>query len=60
MDTWTDATTSGRYQEMFEKKKLTKRKAEEEKEARKRKRIEAKKKDRLVPAMTTVKRKLFT
>ena len=35
--------------------------AEEEKEARKRKRIEAKEnKDKLVPAVTTVKRKLFT
>ena len=45
---------------MFEKKKLAKRRAEEEKEARKRKRIEAKeKKDKLVPAVTTVKRKLF-
>jgi hypothetical protein len=53
--------TSGRYQEMFEKKKLAKRTAEEEKEARKRKRIEAKeKKDKLVPAMATVKRKSFT
>jgi len=45
---------------VFEKKKLAKRRAEEEKEARKRKRIEAKEKDKLVPAMTTVKRKLFT
>jgi hypothetical protein len=45
---------------MFEKKKLAKRRAEEEKEARKRKRIEAKEKDKLMPAMTTVKRKLFT
>ena len=46
---------------MFEKKKLAKRRAEEEKEARKRKCIEAKeKKDKLVPAATTVKRKLFT
>jgi hypothetical protein len=45
---------------MFEKKKLAKRTAEEEKEGRKQKRIEAKaKKDRLVPAMTTVKWKLF-
>ena len=44
---------------MFEKKKFTKRRAEEEKEARKRKRIEQKK-DKLVPAVTTVKRKLFT
>ena len=36
------AITSRRYQEVFEKKKLAKRTAEEEKEARKRKRIEAK------------------
>jgi len=41
---------------MFEKKKLAKCRAEEEKEARKRKHIEAKeKKDKLVPAVTTVK-----
>ena len=46
---------------MFEKKKLAKRRAEKEKEARKRKRVEAKeKKDKLVPAVTKVKRKLFT
>ena len=38
-----------------------KHRAEDEKEARKRKRIEAKvKKDKLVPAVTIVKRKLFT
>ena len=50
------AITSRRYQEVFEKKKLAKRRAEEEKEARKRKLIEAKeKKDKLVPAVTTVK-----
>ena len=55
------AITSRRYQEVFEKKKLAKRRAEEEKEARKRKCIEAKeKKDKLVPAVTTVKQKLFT
>jgi len=55
------AITSRRYQEVFEKKKLDKRRAEEEKETRKRKRIETKeKKDKLVPAVTTVKRKLFT
>jgi len=55
------AITSRRYQEVFEKKKLAKRRAEEEKEARKRKCIEAKeKKDKLAPAVTTVKRKLFT
>jgi hypothetical protein len=55
------AITSRRYQEVFEKKKLAKRGAEEEKEARNRKRIEAKeKKDKLVPAVTAVKRKLFT
>jgi hypothetical protein len=55
------AITYRRYQEVFEKKKLTKHRAEEEKEAIKRKRIEAKeKKDKLVPALTTVKRKLFT
>jgi len=55
------AITSRRYQEVFEKKKLAKRRAEEEKEARKRKCIEAKeKKDKLVPAVTTVKRKFFT
>ena len=54
------AITSRRYQEVFEKKKLAKRREGEEKEARKRKRIEAKeKKDKLVPAVTTVKRKLF-
>jgi hypothetical protein len=53
--------TSRTDQEMFEKKKLVKRRAEEEKEARKRKRIQAEeKKDKLVPAMTTVKRKLLT
>jgi hypothetical protein len=41
---------------MFEKKKLAKCRAEEEKEARKRKHIEAKeKKDKLVPAVSTVK-----
>ena len=52
------AITSRRYQEGFEKQKLAKRRAEEEKEARKR--IEAKeKKDKLVPAVTTVKRKLY-
>jgi len=46
---------------VFEKKKLAKRRAEEEKEARKRKCIKAKeKKDKLVLAVTTVKRKLFT
>ena len=46
---------------MFEKKKLAKRRAEEEKEARKRKRVEAKeKKDKVVPAASRVKRKLFT
>ena len=46
---------------MFENKKLTKRRAEEENEARKRKRIEAKEnKEKLVPSVTTVKRKLFT
>jgi hypothetical protein len=39
---------------MFEKKKLAKRRAEEEKEARKQKHIEAKEKeDKLVPAVTT-------
>jgi len=55
------ATTSRKYLEVFEKKKLAKRTAEDEKEARKRKRVEAKeKKDKLVPAVTTVKRKLFT
>jgi len=55
------AITSRRYAEVFEKKKLAKRRAEEKKEARKRKRIEAKeKKDKLLPAVTTVKRKLFT
>ena len=32
------AVTSRRYQEVFEKKKLAKRRAEEEKEARKQKR----------------------
>jgi hypothetical protein len=54
------AITSKRYQEMFEKKKLAKRRAEEEKEARKQKCIEAKeKKYKSVPAMTTVKRKLL-
>ena len=62
-DRWKDkpyAITSRRYQEVFEKKKLAKRRAEEEK-ARKRKHIEAKeKKDKIVPAVTTVKRKLFT
>ena len=53
--------TSRRYQEVFEKKKLSKRRAEKEKEARRRKLREAKeKKDKLVPAVTTVKRKLFT
>jgi len=41
---------------VFEKKKLAKRRAEEEKETRKRKRIEAKGgKGKLVPAVTTVK-----
>ena len=46
---------------MFERKKLAKRRAEEGKGARKLKLIEAKeKKDKLVPAVTTVKRKLFT
>ena len=46
---------------MFEKKKLAKCRAEEEKEAKKRKRIEAKeKKDKLKHAVTTVKRELFT
>ena len=55
------AITSRRYQEVFEKKKLAKCTAEEEKEVRKRKRIEAKEKeDKLEPAVTTVKRKLFT
>ena len=55
------AITSRRYQGVFEKKKLAKRRAEEEKEARKRKRKEAKeKKEKLVPAVTIVKRKLFT
>ena len=50
------AITSRRFQEVFEKKKLAKRRAEEEKEARKRKRIEAKeKKEKIVPAVTTVK-----
>ena len=60
-DSWKeDAITSRRYQEVFEKKKLAKRRAEEENEARKRKRIEAKeKKDKLVPAVATVKRKLY-
>jgi hypothetical protein len=54
------AITSRRCQEVFEKKVLAKRRAEEEK-ARKRKRIEAEEKnDKLVPAVTTVKRKLFT
>ena len=54
------AITSRRYQEVFEKKNLAKRRAEEENEARKRKRIQAKeKKDKLVSAVTTVKRKLF-
>jgi len=53
--------TSRRYQEVFEKKKLAKHRAEGEKEARKRKCIKAKeKKDKLVPGVTTVKRKLFT
>jgi hypothetical protein len=61
MDRQPYAITSRRYQEMLEKKKLAKRRAEEEKEARKRKRIEEKeKKDKLVPAVTTVKLKLFT
>jgi hypothetical protein len=51
------AITSRRYQEVFEKKKLAKRRADEEKGTRKRKRIEAKeKKDKQVPAVTTVKR----
>jgi hypothetical protein len=46
---------------VFEKKKLAKCRAEEEKEARKGKHMEAKeKKDKLVPAVTTVKQKLFT
>ena len=46
---------------MFKKKQLAKHRAEEEKEARKRKRIGAKeKKNKLVPAVTRVKRKLFT
>jgi len=50
------ALTSRIYQEVFEKKKLPKRRAEEEKESRKRKRTKAKeKKDKLVPAVTTVK-----
>jgi hypothetical protein len=44
-----------------EKKKLAEHRAEEEREARKRKCIEAKEKEnKLVPAVTTVKRKLFT
>jgi hypothetical protein len=47
------AITSRRYQEVFEKKRLAKRRTEEEKEARKRKRIEAKvMKDKLEPAVT--------
>jgi hypothetical protein len=56
------AITSRRYQEVFEqKKKLAKRRAEKEKEARKRKRIEAKgRRKKGLPAVTTVKRKLFT
>ena len=41
------AITSRRYQEVFEKKKFAKHRAEEEKEARKQKRIEAKEKDKL-------------
>ena len=50
------AITSRRYQEVFEKKKLAKSRAEEEKETRKRKCIEAKEKeDKPVPAVTTVK-----
>ena len=54
------AITSRRYQEVFEKKKLANRRAEEEK-ARKPKHMEAKeKKDILVPSVTTVKRKVFT
>jgi len=61
MERQTYTITSRRYQEVFEKKKLAKRRAEEEKEARKLKRIEAKeKKAKQVPAVTTVKRKLFT
>jgi hypothetical protein len=61
MDRQPYAITSRRYQEMFEKKKLDKHIAEEEKEAIKRKRIEEReKKNKLVPAVTTVKRKLFT
>jgi hypothetical protein len=53
--------TSRRYQEMFKKEKHAKRTAEGEKEARKRKRMATKaKKDKLVPAMTTVKWKLLT
>ena len=52
------AIISRRNQEVFEKKKLAKCRAEEEKEGRKRKRVEAKgKKDKLDPAVTTVKRK---
>jgi len=47
--------TLRRYQEVFEKKKLANRRAEEEQEARKQKHIEAKEKDKLVPAVTTVK-----
>ena len=55
------AITSRRYQEVFEKKKLAKCRAEKEKEARKRNQLEAKeKKDKLVPTVTTVKWKLFT
>jgi len=55
------AITSRRYQEPFQKKKLAKRRAEKEKEARKRKHIETKKRrKKVLPALTTVKRKLFT
>ena len=59
MDRQPYVITSRRYQEVFEKKKLAKRRAEEEK-ARKRKHMDAKEKDILVPSVTTVKRKLFT
>jgi len=40
-----NAITSRRYQEVFEKKKLAKRRTEEEKEERKRKHIEKKRKE---------------
>jgi len=50
------AITSRRYQEVFEKKKLAKCRAEKEKEARKRKHIEAKeRRKKVMPALTTVK-----